>query len=170
MRRALFLLPFLLLVSCATVAPQAPAAARAELAPTGTLRVGLIAVSPAYLTQNTPPGVTRGIAVDIAQELARRLGATMQPVRYPSVRALMDAASRDEWDVAFAGINQERADVVNFTAPYMYVDEAPLGLAVHKRRPAGFAYAFEFIEQMKASGAIGDSISREGLPGVRAAR
>jgi ABC-type amino acid transport substrate-binding protein len=170
MRRALFLLPLLLLLSCATVAPQAPSAARAELVPTGTLRVGLIGVSPAHVTQNTPPGVTRGIAVDIAQEMARRLGASMQPVRYPSVRALMDAASKDEWDVAFAGINPERADLVNFTAPYMYVEEAPIGMAVHKRRPAGFAYAFEFIEQMKASGAIQEAIAREGLPGVRAAR
>jgi hypothetical protein len=69
----------------------------------------------------------------------------MQPVRYSSVRALMEAASRDEWDVGFAHITPERADVVNFTAPYMYVDEAPIGVAVQKRHPAGFAYAYEFI-------------------------
>jgi hypothetical protein len=108
--------------------------------------------------------------VDIGSELARRLGVPVQPLRYPSVRALMDAAPKDEWDIAFAGINPDRADLVNFTSPYMYVDEAPIGLAVPKRRPAGFAYAFEFIEQMKASGAIQDSISREALTGVRAAR
>src|SRR5436190_12834244 len=119
MKRAFFLLPFLLLLSCATVDTAVPPAARAELAPTGKLRVGLIAVSPAHVTQNTPPGVTRGIAVDIGQQLARRLGVPMEPVRYPSVRALMDAAGKDEWDVAFAGINPERADLVNFTAPYM---------------------------------------------------
>jgi ABC-type amino acid transport substrate-binding protein len=172
MKRALFplLMPLLLAVACATVAPQAPPAARAELAPTGKLRVGLIGVSPAHVTQNAPPGVTRGIAVSIADELARRLGVPMQPVRYPGVGALMDAASRDEWDVAFSGINPDRAGVVNFTSPYMYVDEAPIGLAVHKRRPAGFAYAFEFIEQMKASGAIQDIIAAERLTGVRAAR
>ena len=170
MSRFLLVLSLLLLAACAAVGPETPPAARGELAPTGTLRVGLIGVSPAYVTQNTPPGVTRGIAVDIGQELARRLGVPMEPLRYPSVRALMDAAARDEWDVAFAAISPERADIVNFTAPYMYVDEAPIGLAVPKRRPAGFAYAFEFIQQMKASGAIQEAISKENLPAVRAAR
>ena len=170
MKRAFFLLPFLLLLSCATVDTAVPPAARAELAPTGKLRVGLIAVSPAHVTQNTPPGVTRGIAVDIGQQLARRLGVPMEPVRYPSVRALMDAAGKDEWDVAFAGINPERADLVNFTAPYMYVGEAPIGMVVHKRKPAGFAYVHEFIQQMKASGAVQEAISREGLPATRVAQ
>jgi polar amino acid transport system substrate-binding protein len=87
MRRAHFLLPLLLLLSCATVGPQAPPAARAELVPTGKLRVGLIGVSPAYVTQNTPPGVTRGIAVDIGQELARRLA-------FPCSRCATPACAR----------------------------------------------------------------------------
>jgi ABC-type amino acid transport substrate-binding protein len=170
MKRALFLLPLLLLISCATVGPSVPAAARAEFAPTGKLRVGLIAVSPIFVTQNTPPGVTRGIAVDIAGQLAGRLGVAVELVRYPNERAMMDAAGKDEWDIIFSGINPARADVVNFTAPYMYVEDAPIGMGVQKRRPAALAYAFEFIEQIKASGAIQDAISREALAGARAAR
>ena len=170
MKRSLFLLPLLLLASCATVGPQAPPAARAELAPTGKLRVGLIGVSPIFVTQNTPPGVTRGIAVDIAGQLAARLAVPAEFVRYPNERALMESAPRGEWDITFAGINPARADVVNFTAPYMYVEEAPIGLGVQKRRAAALAYAYEFIEQMKASGAIQEAISRESLPGARAAR
>ena len=171
MKRALFLLPLLLLLSCAAVGPApVPPGARAELAPTGKLRVGLIAVSPIFLTQNTPAGVTRGIAVDIAGQLAGQLGVPMEVVRYPNERTLMDAAGRDEWDVVFIGVNPARADIVNFTAPYMYVDDAPIGIGVRKQRPAAFAVVYEFVQQSKASGAIQEAISREALPGARAAK
>ena len=170
MRRALFLLPLLLAFSCATVEHSVPPAARAELAPTGKLRVGLIATSPIFVTQNTPPGTTRGIAVDIAEQLAARLGVQMVPVRYPHERAWIESVSKEEWDIAFAGINPERAEFVNFTAPYMYVGDAPIGMGIPRRRAAALAYAYQFIEQMKASGAIQDAISREALTGVRAAR
>ena len=45
MKRALSLVVAILVSACATVGgPAVPPAARAELAPTGTLRVGLIAV------------------------------------------------------------------------------------------------------------------------------
>jgi polar amino acid transport system substrate-binding protein len=48
--------------------------------------------------------------------------------------------------------------------------DAPIALAVIKVRPAADAYASEFIEQLKASGTIRESIERENLAGVRAAR
>ena len=169
MKRILGLLSLLLLVSCATVAPSVSPAARAELAPTGKLRAGVIAVSPIFVTQNTPPGVNRGIAVDLAGQLARHVGVPMELVRYPNERALMDAAGRDEWDVAFIGVNPARAEIVNLTAPYMYVNEAPIGIGVRKQRPAALAVVYEFVQQLKASGAIQDAISREALPGARAA-
>lgn len=169
MKRVLVLLPLVLILSCATVGPSAPPEARAELAPTGKLRVGLIAVSPIFVTQNAP-GAPRGIAVEIAGQLAERLGVPVELVRYPSERALLESAAREEWDVMFSGINPGRADVVNFTAPYMYVEDAPIGLGVQKKRPAAFAYAFQFIEQMKASGRVQEAISRESLGGARAAR
>ena len=170
MKRSLFLLPLLFLLSCATVETPVPPAARAELAPTGKLRVGLIATSPIFVTQNTPPGVTRGIAVDIAGRLAAQLGVPPEYVRYPNERALMESAAREEWDITFAGINPARADVVNFTVPYMYVGEAPIGIGVQRKRAAAFAYVFEFVQQVKASGAVQEAISREGLPGANAAR
>ena len=170
MNRAVLLLPLLFLLSCASVGPSAPPEARAELAPTGRLRVGLIAVSPIFVTQNTPPGVTRGIAVDIARQLADRLGVPLEALRYPNERALMEAEGKGEWDIAFIGINPARAEVVNFTAPYMYVDDAPIGIGVRKRRPAALAYVFEMVQEMKASGAIREAVSREGLAGARAAQ
>ncbi|MGZ5662287.1 MAG: hypothetical protein ACXWG6_13055, partial [Usitatibacter sp.] len=103
MKAAALILPLALAFGCAEapVASTVPAAARAELAPTGKLRVGLIAVNPVFVTPNTPPGVTRGIAVDIARELARRIDVPMEPLRYPTVGAMVEAAGKGEWDIAF---------------------------------------------------------------------
>jgi polar amino acid transport system substrate-binding protein len=122
MKRALPLLFLLFASACATVTQEVPAAAKAELAPTGTLRVGLIAVNPLFVTQNTPPGVTKGIAIDIANRLASRIGVPMSPVLYPSIGALMESARNGEWDITFLPITPERASLMNFTAPYMYTE------------------------------------------------
>ena len=261
MKRALTLFASLLVTACATVAPEVPPAAKAELAPTGVLRVGLLAPNPLFVTQNTPPGVTRGMAVDIADRLASRLGVAMKPVLYPSIGALMESTGKGEWDITFLPINPERASLMNFTAPYMYTEstllvpagspaksledldqrgktivavtravqeiwlrtnlrsatlvaastpatalqmlkegkvdaygsntsalmeasrqlpgsrllpgsfsDAPIAMAVIKIRPSADAFAYEFIDQMKASGAIQESIDREKLVGVRAAK
>ena len=260
MHRATLLLPLALAFGCATVPLAVPPAARTELAPTGKLRVGLIAVNPIFVTPNTPPGVTKGMAVDLARELATRLDVPMEPLRYPTVAALVESAGKGEWDIAFLVIDPERAGAMDFTAAYMYSGntflvpagstargiedldqpgktivtlarsaqeiwmkknaksatlvsaaspaaafqllregkaeavtsvasllaegtkqvpgsrvlatsyvDTPIGMAVARQRPAGFAYAREFIEAQKSSGAIAEAIAREGLAGVRAA-
>jgi polar amino acid transport system substrate-binding protein len=120
MRPAFLLLPLVLAFGCASVAPVVPPPVRAELAPTGKIRVGLIAVNPIFVTQNTPAGETRGLAPDIARELAARVGVPMEPLRYPSVGALVESAGKGEWDIAFLAIDPERAEAMNFTGPYMY--------------------------------------------------
>ena len=120
MKRAL---PFLLLLfaaACATVAPDVPPAVKAELAPTGSLRVALLAPNPLLVTQDTRPGVVKGVAVDIANKLASRLGVPMTPVLYQSIAALLEAAGRGDWDITFLPVDPERAAVMNFTAPFMY--------------------------------------------------
>ncbi|HUQ28952.1 MAG TPA: transporter substrate-binding domain-containing protein [Usitatibacter sp.] len=123
MKRVFPLLVLLLACACASVETSSvPAAAKAELAPTGTLRVGLLAPSPMFVTQNTPPGVVKGIAVDISSRLASRIGVPMTPVLYPTIAALLESARRAEWDITFLPINPERAALMNFTAPYMYTE------------------------------------------------
>jgi polar amino acid transport system substrate-binding protein len=88
--------------ACATV-PAAPSAeARAALAPTGTLRVA-------------------GIAIDLGRALAERLGAAFVPVVYPNAGALVAGARAGGLDVGFAAVDPARADVLEFTAPYMEV-------------------------------------------------
>jgi polar amino acid transport system substrate-binding protein len=60
---------------CATaLALAAPAAARAALAPTGTLRVAVYPGSPTSLVEQAPPERMRGVTVDLGRHLATRLG------------------------------------------------------------------------------------------------
>jgi polar amino acid transport system substrate-binding protein len=261
MNRALCLLPLLLAFGCANPGPApttqttVPAAARSELAPTGKLRVGLIAV-----TQGPPAGVNKGVAVDIAQQLADRLQVPLEAKRYATVGQMVESAGKGEWDVAFLAIDPERASAMDFTGPFMFSEnsflvrgdstargiedldkpgvkigtfarsaqeiwlkknaksaeivsapspaaayemlkegkvdavssvssllagaakqvpgsrvlptsfvDAPIGMAVAKSRPAGYAYAKQFVERLNASGQVRQSIAREGLVGVRAA-
>ena len=119
MKRTLPLVLLVLLSACATVTTEAPPAAKAEIAPTGTLRVALLAPNPLLVTQNTP-GVVKGLAVEIANRLASRLGVPMTPVLYPTIAPLLDSARKGEWDITFLPIDRERAALMNFTAPYMY--------------------------------------------------
>jgi len=147
MKRPTLLLPLVLAFGCATTsAPTVPADARAELAPTGKLRVGLIAVNPIFVTPNTPLGVTRGVAVDIASALASRIGVPMEPLLAGGAKEV-------------PGSRVLRTSFV----------DSPVGMAVARMRPAAHAYAYQFVEEMKASGAVREAIAREGLVGVRAA-
>ena len=121
MTRALSILLLLLAAACAST-PSVPPAAKSELTPTGTLRVALLAPNPLLVTKGTAPGAVKGVAVDIANKLATRLGVPMTPVLYENIPALMEGTIRHEWDITFLPIDPERAVAMNFTAPYMYAE------------------------------------------------
>ena len=132
MKRALPLLLLLFASACATVTTQeVPAAATAELAPTGKLRAALLAANPNFVRQDTPPGVTRGIAVEIAERLAKRLQVPMVPVLYPSVAELVASAGGTNGTSPSSSSTRARR-VANFTAPYMYIEST---FMVRRGRP-----------------------------------
>jgi polar amino acid transport system substrate-binding protein len=95
-------------------------AARSELLPQDTLRVG-INFGNALLVRKDAAG-PRGIVIDLARELAQRLTAPMDIVSYPSAGRMADGASAGEWDVAFLATDPERAEEIAFSAPYLEVD------------------------------------------------
>ena len=97
-------------------------AARADLTPTGTLRVG-INLGNFLLTSKDPvSGEPRGIAVDLGRELGRRLGAPVEIVGYPTPGELADAAPSGAWDVGFLGAEPHRAKEIIFTAAYVEIE------------------------------------------------
>ena len=98
------------------------AAARAELVPTGTLRVALN-MSNFLLTATDPTtGEPCGIAADLGRELGTRLGAPVTLLPYPNPGALADAAPNGVWDVGFIGAEPQRAHDIDFTAAYVEIE------------------------------------------------
>jgi polar amino acid transport system substrate-binding protein len=97
-------------------------AARAELAPTGTLRVALN-MSNVLLTATDPvTGEPCGLAADLGRELGTRLGVPVALLPYPNPGALADAAPNGVWDVGFIGAEPQRAQAIDFTAAYVEIE------------------------------------------------
>lgn len=101
-----------------------------ELAPNGTLRVGLNYQNFLLVGRDSPDGTPNGIAPDLARELARRAGLPIQYLRYDAAGKLADAVSEGAWDVAFLGNEPARANVISFSSAYL---EIPITFLV----PAG---------------------------------
>jgi polar amino acid transport system substrate-binding protein len=98
------------------------ATARAELAPTGTLRVALN-MSNFLLTATDPAtGAPCGLAADLGRELGARLGVPVEIIPYPNPGVLADAASTGVWDVGFIGAEPQRAHAIDFTAAYVEIE------------------------------------------------
>lgn len=96
-------------------------AARAELVPTGTLRVA-IAVGPTYsgiyAVKDAASGNYRGVTIDLSTALAKKLEVPITFVPYLGSGEIQEAAASDVWDVTFMPIDDERRKFVDFGASY----------------------------------------------------
>jgi polar amino acid transport system substrate-binding protein len=115
--------------ACATGAAKADdAAAKKELAPTGKLRVG-IAVAPTPGAGNVARnagGGYRGVAADLGEELAAKLGVPAEFVPYPNSGALTDAVASGAWDVAFLPVDAQRKAKVDFGSAHIVLQSTYL--------------------------------------------
>lgn len=97
-----------------------PDAVRAELAPAGQLRAALNYSNTLLIsTRGTEP---TGVAPDLARELARRAGASVEFIGYDNAGLAADAASTGAWDVAFIGAEPQRAGEIAFSPAYVEID------------------------------------------------
>ena len=124
-------LALVLVAGCASV-PSVPAAARAELAPTGKLRVGLILSNQVLVTKDPSTGELRGVTINLGKALAQRLGVPFEPVGYANPAALVKSFGTNQWDIAFLAFDPARAQEVDFSPPYMEVDNTYLVTADSK--------------------------------------
>lgn len=95
---------------------------RSQLAPTGRLRVGVNMSNFLLTATDAATGKPRGVAVDLGQELGRRLGVPVEILPYPNPGALADAAKSGAWDVGFLGAEPQRANEIDFTAAYVEIE------------------------------------------------
>ena len=120
------------LVSGCVSAPSVPPAARAELTPTGKLRVGLILSNQVLVSKDPSTGELRGVTVNLGKVLAQRLGVPFEPVGYANPAALVKSFGTNEWDIAFLAFDPARAKEVDFSPSYMEVDNTYLVTARSK--------------------------------------
>ena len=101
-------------------------AVRAELAPTGKLRVGLN-FGNFLLTKRPPPGgEPGGIAPDLAREIARRAGLAVEFVHYDQAGKLADGGKGGAWDIAFLANEPVRAAEIDFSPAYLEIETSYL--------------------------------------------
>ena len=124
-RTAIIFASLVLLASCAT-APRISPLARSDLAPTGKLRVGINFGNVLLTAKDPASGEPRGVAVDLARELGRRLGVPIEIVAFNSAGKMGDAVKTGAWDVAFLGAEPQRANEISFTAAYAEIESTYL--------------------------------------------
>jgi polar amino acid transport system substrate-binding protein len=91
-----------------------------DLAPTGKLRAA-INLGNTVLAQGTPQE-PRGITVDLARELAKRLGLALELTTFDAAGKVFEALKAGSWDIAFLAIEPVRAAEIAFTAPYVIIE------------------------------------------------
>lgn len=122
-----------LVVSLFLIALPAPgraqdAAARTELAPTGTLRVGVAeAPTPGVLfVRRGANGTPQGVTVDLARDLAQSAGVPVAFTVFPNTGEITEATNAGLIDVTFMPIDEARKQKVDFGPGYYNLESTYL--------------------------------------------
>lgn len=97
-------------------------ALRGILAPRGTLRAAINFGNTVLAHRGPTLETSGGVSVEIARELARRLGTPLDLFAYDGAGAVVADAKNDVWDIAFMAIDPLRAKDIGFTAPYVLIE------------------------------------------------
>ena len=89
---------------------------RNDLVPTGVLRAG-INYGNTLFTTKAASGELSGVAVDLMNELGRRLGVPVRQVVYATPGEVGDDAGSGKWDVSILAIEPARAQTMHFSPP-----------------------------------------------------
>ena len=115
---------------------QITPAVRADLAAGGTLRAGINYGNFILASKDPVTGESRGVAVDLMGEIARRLQVATEIVAYDKVGVMVDDAKTGSWDIAFLGSEPAREREISFTAAYLEIEATYLVPAASPLRHA----------------------------------
>ena len=93
-----------------------------ELAPTGRLRATINFGNPVLAQRDPATGEPRGVSVDLARELGRRLGVPVDLVTFEAAGKAFAALQSGSCDVGFLANDPARAAELAFTAPYVLIE------------------------------------------------
>ncbi len=115
-----------LLALCCTLASAAAdernTAMSETIAPSGHLRAAINFGNPVLAQRDPQTGEPRGVSAELARELGRRLGVPVDFVAFTGAGDVVDAVTRDAWDVAFLAVDPVRSRGIAFTAPYVVIE------------------------------------------------
>ena len=119
-----------------------PEAVAREIAATGVLRAGFNMGNALLVTGKTSQGWPIGVARDVAEAIAGRLGVELSCVPYPRANDVVADAARNVWDICLVGADPTRGKDVYFTRPYVEIKatylvrgESPLKSVEEADRP-----------------------------------
>jgi polar amino acid transport system substrate-binding protein len=96
--------------------------ALAALAPHGRLRATINVGNPILAALDQDTGAPRGVSVDIASELARRLGTAIDLIVVDAAAKAVQTVTAGGADVGFFAIDPVRGAGIAFTAPYVLIE------------------------------------------------
>jgi polar amino acid transport system substrate-binding protein len=94
----------------------------AALAPTGTLRATINVGNPILAGIDQATGAPHGVSVDIARELAQRLGTPLECVLVEAARKSVETVASGRADVGFFAVDPVRGADIAFTEPYVLIE------------------------------------------------
>lgn len=118
-----------IMIAVAAMASDVPSGKK-ELAPTGRLRVGVVAAPKAnvFFVVADAGGKPRGVTVDLGDELARTLDVASEFLVAHNSGELTDALEKGSIDVAFLPVDEERKKRVAFGPVYVQFESTCLVL------------------------------------------
>jgi polar amino acid transport system substrate-binding protein len=94
----------------------------ARLAPSGTLRAAINLGNPILAGSDPSTGAARGVSVDLARELGRRLGVAVELLSVDTAAKSVDAVVHERADIGFFAVDPLRGADIAFTAPYVLIE------------------------------------------------
>src|SRR6478672_12778265 len=94
----------------------------ARFAPTGTLRAAINLGNPILAGIDPSSGAARGVSVDLARELGRRLGVDVELMTVDTAGKSVEAVAHERADLGFFAIDPLRGADIAFTAPYVLIE------------------------------------------------
>lgn len=93
-----------------------------SLAPSGELRATINVGNPILASRDSSSGGARGVSVDIANELAMRLGVPAKLLVVDAAAKSVEAVASGQADVGFFAVDPLRGAGIAFTAPYVLIE------------------------------------------------
>ncbi len=99
-----------------------PSAAIAEFTPAAKLRAAINYGNAVLAKHHPDTGEVTGVSVDLARELARRLGVELELLPVDAANKSVEAVKNQQVDIAFFAIDPLRAADTEFTAAYVMIE------------------------------------------------